>query len=187
MAVTTFYLHEDDWGMINLLPAENAVWVEEIAQEAQQASWENFAGFAQLGDAQIPTYHNVYVIPEEKFPLSERGIHLNDLRSLLVDKWPEAAKVSSGFSSHTEELSRVFAFGAAHGGEGAFYGNHKAEMVTRLHIRPSYDEPQELEAFGAALAQLGKQYDLMLADWWAKTVVDLRNPERIRSYLAGES
>lgn len=174
--------------MINLLPAENAVWVEEITQEAQQASRENFAGFAQFGDAQIPTYHNVYVIPEEKLPLSERRIHLNDLRSLLSETWPEAHKVASGYSSYTEELSGVFAFGVAHGGGGAFCGNHKAEMVTSLHIiRPSYDEPQALEAFEAALAQLGKQYNLVLADWWAKTVVDLRNPERIRSYLVGES
>jgi hypothetical protein len=44
-----------------------------------------------------------------------------------------------------------------------------------------------LEAFGAALAQLGKQYDLVLVDWWTKRVLDLRNPQDIRSYLAGEA
>ncbi len=186
--MTSFYLHEDDWGMINLLPAENAVWAGEIAQEAQQASQDNFAGFAQFGDAQIPTYHNSYVIPEEKVPLSERKIHLDNLRSLLAEKWPEANRVTSGYSSYTEELSGVFAFGAASGGEGAFYGNHKAEIVTRLHIiRPSYDEPQALEAFEAALAQLGNQYDLVLVDWWTKRVLDLRDPQGIRSYLAGEA
>ena len=185
--MTSFYLHEDDWGMINLLPAENAVWAGEIAQEAQQASQNNFAGFARFGDAQIPTYHTSYVIPEEKLPLAERRIHLNDLRLLLAEKWPEAAKVESGYSSYVEELSGAFAFGAAHGGGGAFYGNHKDEMVNRLHIiRPSYEEPQVLEAFEAALAQLGRQYDLVLVDWWIKRVLDLRDAQGIRSYLAGE-
>ncbi|HEX8600548.1 MAG TPA: hypothetical protein VF952_18795 [Chloroflexia bacterium] len=173
--------------MISLLPAENAVWAEKVTQEAQRASQDNFARLVQIGDTQLPTYHNIYVIPEEKYPISERNIRLDTLRSLLSEKWPEARKVESGYSSHTEELAGAFAFGAAHGG-GAFYGSHKDGKVTSLHIiRPSSNEPEALQPFEAALARLGEQYNLILADWWTATVVDLRDPESIRGYAVGES
>ncbi len=185
--MATFYLHEDDWGMINLLPVENAVWADGIAQEAKRAAQENFAGFAQFGDLQVPTYHNVFVIPEEKHPISERGIRLDWLRALLAGGWPEAERVESGYSSHVEEISGAFAFGVAHGGSGAFYGSHRDGIVTRLHIiRPSFDDVQAVEAFEAALARLGREYNLVLADWWTDTVVDLRDTERIRRYLQRE-
>lgn len=185
--MASFYLHEDDWGMIDLLPAENAGWAEGVAQEAQRVARENFAGFAPFGGAQIPTYHNVFVIPEEKHPISERGIRLDSLRALLAGGWPEAEQVESGYSSHVGEISGAFAFGAAHGDPGAFYGSHRDGIVTSLHIiRPSFDDAQALEAFEAALVQLGQQYNLVLADWWTDSVVDLGDTGGIRRYLAGQ-
>ena len=185
--MASFYLHEDDWGMINLLPAENAVWAEGVAQEAQRAAQENFAGFAQIGEAQIPTYNNIYVIPEEKHPISERAIRLEALRALLAGNWPEAERVESGYSSYTEEVGGAFAFGKAYADTGAFYGSHKDGIVTRLNIlRPASDDMQVIEPFEAALAHLGTQYNLVLADWWSDMVLDLRDPAGIRRYLAEE-
>ncbi len=185
--MTTFYLHEDDWGMINLLPAENAAWAGGVAREAQRASEENFAGVVPLGEFQIPTYHDIYVIPEQQHPISERAIRLDALRELLSNTWPEAQKINSGYSSHMEELSGSFAFGEAQGGMGAFHGRHQDDIVLSLNItRPAMDDVEAIDVFGAALSHLGKQYELMLVDWWTRKVLDLHEVEGIRRYLAGE-
>jgi hypothetical protein len=186
--MANFYLHEDDWGMISLLPAENAGWAEDTAREAERASDENFAGFVEMGGGQIPTYNDVYVIPEEKHPIREGSIRLDDMRALLADTWPEAEKVTSGYSTYVEEVSNAFAFGAAYGPSGSFYGSHEDGIVIGLHItRPVSNDAQAVEAFAAALAHLGRQYDLMLADWWSHTTADLRDPAGIRKYLEGEA
>ena len=183
-----FYLHEDDWGMINLIPAENAAWAGEIREEAIRAAEENFAGHVQLGDAQIPTYHDIYVIPEEKHPISERAIPLQELRNLLSDKWPEAEKVVSGYGSYSEDIGGAFAFGEAEGASGAFYGSYKEGVVAALHIvRPDYEETQAVREFDAALLRLGEEYNLVLVDWWRDVVLNLRNAEGIRRYLIGEA
>ena len=183
-----FYLHEDDWGMISLLPVENAAWVEEETRNAARAAEENFAGFTQVGEARIPTYKEVYVISEEKHPIAERAIRLDDLRALLAENWPEAERVESGYSSHVEGLPSAFAFGKAYDSSGAFYGSHKDEVVTRLHIlRPDSEEAHAVGAFEDALARVGEEYKLVLADWWIKAVVDLFDPGEVSNYLRGET
>jgi hypothetical protein len=183
-----FYMHEDDWGMISLLPAENATWARGVAEEAQRASQENFAGYVEVGEGRIPVYKSVHVIPEEKHPISERAIRLEDLGALLLGGWPQADKVETGYSSHAEELKGAFAFGKAYDEAGAFYGSRSKDgIVTRLYItRPHSDDAQALEMFGAALERLGRRYGLVLADWWTDTAVDLRDPTSIREYLAAE-
>lgn len=174
--------------MISLLPAENAAWAEGVAQDAHRAAQENFAGFARVGDLQIPTYNNMFVIPEEQHPVSERSIRLEDVRAILAPNWPEAERVESGYSSHVEATSGTFAFGAAYGSAGGFYGSLEGDTVARLYItRPTSDDPRDLDQFEEALAHLAERYNLVLADWWTKAVLDLHNREAIKRYLVGDS
>jgi hypothetical protein len=44
MAEKSFYLHEDEWAMINIITAENLRRTKEIADEAQTFGEEHFDG-----------------------------------------------------------------------------------------------------------------------------------------------
>lgn len=85
-----FYLHEDDWGMVNLMPRENLERAREVAQEAEEFGREHFDGVG---------WTDIYVVPEEKHPIEERRIPLDELRELVGDVLIEAEKVQSGYSS----------------------------------------------------------------------------------------
>ena len=99
----TFSLHEDDWGMITLLPAENRARTAATAQEAEAFGAAHFDG---------TSWSAVYVLPEPEHPISERHIPFDELAALVGEGLVPAAAVLSGYSSQREECERCYAFGA---------------------------------------------------------------------------
>jgi len=172
-----FYLHEDDWGMISVMPAENLMWARRVAGEA--------AAFGEAHRAPDGAgWTEMYVIPEEEHSISEKGIRLDDLRELIGGRLVEADGVTSGYSSQVEMIKNGFAFGESNGDVGAFYGNVEDGLIVRLEvIRPDWEDEGAVGMFGEMLGELGERYGLMLADWWWDMVVDLRDGEAIGRYL----
>lgn len=175
----TFYLHEDEWGMIELLPIENMVGRKEIAEEAAQFGAEHFDGAG---------WTEAYIIPEAQRLIAERHIPLAELR-LLIGSWlPEAPIVQSGYSSYVETLQHSFAFGDRALRSGALYGNYEGSTITRLNvIRPVEGEGVDAARFAEALHALGERHSLMLADWWSNLIIDLRDRDAVMSYLRGDA
>jgi hypothetical protein len=175
MPENVFYLHEDEWGMVTLLPIENRAWALETAREAQEFGEAHFDGFG---------WTDIYVIPTEVHPLSERCLPFARLQTLLGDRLPLASKVQSGYSSHTEDLPGSFAFGEANLRTGAFYGSHDDGIVTTLHLLLPDSGNSEMTIFFAdCLSALGMEYDLMLADWWSHEVLDLSDKASLLRHL----
>jgi len=173
--MAVFYLHEDDWGMVNLMPVENIARAKEVAQEAEEFGREHFDGVG---------WTDMYVIPEEKHPIEERRIRLDELRELVGGHLAEAEKVQSGYSSYVEDLPDTFAFGEGYSGKGAFYGNSKEGLIVRLHLLLCDPEDEDgVQFFARVLGALGERYGLILADWWRDVVIDLGDRERVLAYL----
>ena len=172
-----FYLHEDEWGMVAVLPAENSARALEIAQETDEFGQEHFDG---------SSWSEVYVIPAEEYRLADRDIPIAELAALLGDRLQPAGKVQSGYSSYVEELPGSFAFGEAATGQGAFYGDAKAGLITTLYvILPDGSVPKNVSLFAEVLSTLGEKYDLILADWWRHHVLDLRDRDAVTRHLRG--
>jgi hypothetical protein len=170
-----FYLHEDDWGMIELLPVENMAGRQRVAEAARQFSQEHADGVGWTA---------MFEVPEAAHSLEERQIQLAELRALVGAWLPEAAMVESGYSSSVETVAHSFAFGGAAAGLGAFYGTYKGDIITGLYcLRPDGADAVAVARFAALLAMLGQRHRLMLADWWSDTLVDLRDAATITSYL----
>ena len=76
-----FYLHEDEWAMIDLLPRENFADLLRTAEEAKTFGEEHFDGFGWTA---------MYVIPKPTHPLVEKGLPLHELKMLLGEdvSWP---------------------------------------------------------------------------------------------------
>ncbi|MEO5952183.1 MAG: hypothetical protein ABIQ44_06885 [Chloroflexia bacterium] len=176
-----FYLHEDDWGMITVMPAENLRWARRTMGEA--------SAFGEAHKAEDGVgWTDMYVIPAEEHSISEKGISLEALRKCVAGRLVEADEVSSGYSSYVEEVKNGFAFGESGLDKGAFYGNvDENGMVVRLEVvRPDWEDEEAVVVFGEMLEELGKRYELMLADWWWDVVVDLRDDEAIGRYLRAQ-
>lgn len=179
MQQRVFYLHEDEWAMIDLLPVENLAEVRQMAREAQIFGEEHFDGFG---------WTDMYVFPEPTYPLSLRVIPLNELKALLGERFHLADIVQSGYSSYTEVLADGFAFVEAEKADGAFYGLQKNGLVTALHLCPFNGSTSDvITLFVEILHTLGTKYDLVLADLWRHSIVDLRERNVVRAYLGAIS
>ena len=174
----TFYLHEDDWGMIELLPSENMSGREQALEEAKQFGAEHFDGTG---------WTDIYVIPEAQHSIVEKQIALDELRALVGTWLPEADVVQSGYSTQVDTLENSFAFKGTERGSGAFYGNHKNGLVTQLNIlRRDEEDRTAVARFAEALCTLGERHSLILTDWWSGLTVDLRNRVAVSRYLQGD-
>lgn len=172
-----FYLHEDDWGMISVMPVENLVWARRTMGEA--------SAFGEAHKAEDGAgWTDVYLIPGEEHSISEKGISLEALRHFIAGRLVEADEITSGYSSHVEGVKNGFAFGESGMDKGALYGNVENGIVIRLEaLRPDWEDEEAVAAFGGMLVELGRMYGLMIADWWWDVVVDLRDEEAVGRYL----
>lgn len=179
MQQRVFYLHEDEWAMIDLLPSENFEELLRTARAAQAFGEEHFDGSG---------WTDMYVIPRPTYPLSLRSLPFNDLQAMLKQRFLQAGIVQSGYSSYREELPDCFAFVEAEKADGAFYGDQKNGLVMRLHLLPCNEEKRDsIACFVDILYTLGVKYDLVLADWWNDKIIDLRERNMIVQYLEASS
>ena len=171
-----FWLHEDEWAMIDILPAENFASAQQIAHEAEEFGNAHFDGLGWTG---------MFVIPAAKIPLAQRNVPLSEIRALAQGYLPEAERVESGIRPGEISCDNgSFAFAAE--SKGAFYGEERDGIVQYLCMLPPERVDEAFMTFWAsALATLGTTHHLILADWWNKRLIDLGNRDAIVRYLHG--
>ena len=168
-----FYLHEDEWGMIELLPRENYAERQKMV-DAAAAHAEAHRAPSGVG------WTAIYVAPEAKTPISERGITLTALAEALGPGWRRSPRVTSGYSSYVEEVTSSYAFRPPerHHNWNVIYGKAQGELVTSLCV--SHCEPPIM----AELHRLGTTFKLMLCDLWKDVVIDLADPVALARYVS---
>jgi hypothetical protein len=172
-----FYLHEDDWGMVNLLPSENLAFLHEERERLDNFSAAHFDGIA---------WTDIYVRSEEPSPITSRAIPYTRLAELFGRLLPAAERVETGYSTYREPCPGCFAFGKPY--DFALYGSIKDGIVTELSLSiqaPSTDVALRQELV-AALGMLGREYRLVLVDWQRSLIVDLADQAGVASYLSDE-
>ncbi len=100
MTEVSFYLHEDEWGMISIMPAENLSHSRATAAEAREFGEKHFDGSG---------WTDIYVLPEEPYPIYARRILLSELQEMFAGFLSPAGRVESGYSSHREAVTGAFA------------------------------------------------------------------------------
>lgn len=174
MAERVFWLHEDEWGMISLMPAENYENAERLAHEAAESSAQH---------ADDAGWTNIDAPPEPEHPLVKRQLSLDALRTLIDNRLPEANRVETGITPGEMESPAGFAFGADE--LGAFYGEQSNGIIEHLYVIPPERIRRDLRQFWIeTLTALGATYQLVLADWRRNAIVDLTNHARLDDYIA---
>jgi hypothetical protein len=162
-----FYLHEDDWGMLDIVPVENLFQSATVAKEAD-AHAEAHRAPDGIG------WTELYELPAPTMGIGERAIAVEALGQLLGPGWRRAARVESGYSSFREHRPSAFALTD---GANWFYGTVADGIVGSLHLRDRSVETLD------ALVRLAQRHRLILNDWWQHVVVDLSNPDSARRWL----
>jgi len=85
-ADSSFYIHEDDWGLIEILPAENLC--NSLEGFRQQREHHKDTAFGPTGWTTRP-----FVIPTPQVELVQRAIPLPEIASLVGPVLPQATVV----------------------------------------------------------------------------------------------
>jgi hypothetical protein len=174
---TVFYLHEDDWGMVSLLPYENLAFLHAERDRIDAFSAAHFDGVA---------WTDIYIRSDEPSPISIRQMPYARLVDLFGGLLPAAASVETGYSSYREVCPGCFAFGRAY--DLALYGSIKDGTVTELSLSmqlPPADTALS-QALATALVALGTEYQLVLVDWARSQIVNLGDLVAVERYLRDE-
>jgi hypothetical protein len=172
-----FYLHEDDWGMVSLLPRENLAFLHEEQERIDAFSAAHFDGSG---------WTDIYVRPGEPYPISIRQIPYARLVERFGGLLPAAASVATGYSTYHEPCPGCFAFGRTN--DIALYGSLRHDVVTQLHltVQDLSANPDLRQELAAALSTFGAEYQLVLIDWGRGQIVDVAEQPAIGQYLSDE-
>jgi hypothetical protein len=160
MTEDELYLHDDEWGMIELLPRENYAERKAMVAEASAQT-------------------DLFVAPAAEVSIDIRNITLAAFADLLGPEWMRCARVTSGYSADREDCANAFAFRpiARNANENVFYGTCDDERITDLFITDCG------LPIMPALQRLGTTFQLMVCDLWQDVVVDLADPVALAGYV----
>jgi hypothetical protein len=165
----TFNIHEDDWGMIHVVPSENAAERAAAVQTARD-----------FGDAhQAPGglgWTAPHVVPEPEHTIGQRGIAIAELEALLGRGWSRYAAVGSGYGPPPyEKVPRGYAFGD---GTHVVYGS-----VDDANVVASVNISKLTPGLAETLVRLGRAQRLMAVDLWRDCVVLLDDEAAVAEWL----
>jgi hypothetical protein len=169
--VGSWFVHEDDWGMISLVPAENRADRAAVV-EAARAHGEAHQAPDGLG------WTAIYSAPPPPTDIDARKITLEALGAVLGSRWQPVADLVTGYSSHRERVATGYAFQLPEG--PVLYGCITDGVISQLHvvrIRPSMAD---------TLHRLGSTFDLILCNLWDDSVVELADRSAVDAYCADE-
>lgn len=177
-------MNGDEWGLNSVLPAENADHCRQVV--AAQRNHHRDTEFSPYGWSTPP-----FVIPGPRFSIVDRNIAVADIGAILETVMPQAAGVDScvDFTGAPFPCPDCFAFAWSRSNywqsEG-FYGEQIRGIIQSLHVTTFSVAPLQRNSFVGAMVTLGRQYDLLLFVN-ALYIVDLREPDEVRSFLDNDT
>jgi hypothetical protein len=169
------FVHEDDWGQIEMLPAASRDWCE-----SEIARIDRFARDHASPDG--AGWTDMYVRPTAPVALERVRIPFGAAANVIGARLPAFDVVSSGTFSYPEPVPHVRGFGpAANTGVvlvGEKAGAHVATIT--LVLNGTRDEQREVLH---ALVHLPSSAPLLLVDWSRGHIVPLGDTNAIVHYL----
>jgi hypothetical protein len=172
----TVFFHEDDYGMVQLLPAAAR---ERCLAEMRQIESEVAASSSEFG------FTDLHVLSEPSPSFRSLGLAEAELAAVLEPLLPRFAEVYTGYSSHRESCPGLRAWG---------FDDHQALFaqvspdgeVGEVWFDLSDVGPPAVRRWVQVLQSLPGAADLLLVDWFRHEVVPLADGQRLTAYLMGE-
>ena len=159
------FVHEDDWGQIEVLPAACAAWCE-----AEIARIDRFAHDHAAPDG--AGWTDMYVRSAAPMALESLRIPFDAAANVIGGRLPAFEIVSSGTFSSPEPVPHVRGFGPAANAGVVLVGDKTRAYVAMIALVMNGSR-DEHDALLAALAQLPFSATLLIVDWARGHVVPL--------------
>ncbi len=173
---TTFW-HEDDFGMIELVPAENHADSSEQTQKAERFGEEH-------RDPGGSGWNDMYVIDPPKVRLDTLRISLAELSAALLPTMQQYDEVYTGYSTYRELMQRTAGWG--YEPFDLFATTEDDDTVTHLCLNFDVGNAFEPVAAGNVILGLPRAAELILIDWYWDAVVPLADEDMLARYLAAK-
>ncbi len=169
------FVHEDDWGQIEVLPAACEVWCE-----AEIARIDRFARDHASPDG--AGWTDLYVRPAAPVTLESVRIPFDAAADVIGARLPAFDTVSSGTFSSPEPVPHVRGFGPAANAGVVLVGDKTRAYVAMIALVMNGSR-DEHDALLAALAQLPFSAPLLIVDSPRGHVVPLGDSNAIAHYI----
>lgn len=164
------FVHEDDWGQIEVLPASCAAW---CAQE--MARVDVFAAEHRAPDGSGWT--DMYLRQPAPTPLASLAIPFDAAASAIAARLPAFDAVVSGTFSAPQQVPNVRAFGTAHNVGVVIVPDRGQCHVEMISLILDGEDHACAELVGA-LAALPSTEPLLIADWLGGRAVPIATTEQ---------
>ncbi len=169
------FLHEDDYCLVELLPAANWWWCLEEMRRIDGEALKHEAGGGG--------WTNIEVSGLRPMPFGDLEIDVNDLVQHLHRSLPVFDRVVEGYSDRREAVVDTLAFG--HSAEGALFTEFDLSgTVTALWLSPHPRTFHESARVISVLGDLSRRLDLILADWQWNHLIRPSEPNALNQWLA---
>ena len=178
MSQRRFFVTGDEWGLVDIVPAENSAQFERVRQ--QIAEHHKDTVFSLSGWTTPP-----FILPSPELSLSEREIPLAELSELFAGVLVPADLVETceDFTGPAFAAPGCFAWGEPREFRAGFYGRAPDGIIETLHMAEWFFEDDLARLMAASLARLGAKYRLLLVSHGSWGIF-LEDQERMALFLS---
>lgn len=167
----TLFYHEDDYCMVELRTIENLKWLQQELDEASEFSEKHFDGYG---------WTKMYVGKEEAVKLYSRKINPTKLLEVINKTgFTQAPAVTTGYGQTArEDCPNTFGFGKDY---SAVYFSTMFESVDKIWFTNMFSLDREKVI--DLLYEVGREWNLILVDWFKHKIVSLADKDAIKNYF----
>ena len=169
------YFHEDDYCQIEILPL--SLWdycIDEIKKIDE---------FAEVHKAEIG-WTDIYLRKDNPKSLAEVSISLDEFKASVEKTLTAYSKVSTGYSTYTEDCENCFAWGIIERDFTIFANVTIENLISVIWLEFGLINENNFSVVSDTFNNLPKSNELMIADWKWSQVANIGDKESLQNYLA---
>jgi len=171
----SLFVHEDDWGQIEVLPAACAGWCTHEMARIRAFS----AAHVVPGDG---GWTEIYVREAPPLGLTDLALPLAAVASELEQRLPAFDEITSGTFSKARRIPRVKAFGPGQGAAIVITPDDGGAQIATVHLLLD-GAPQARGEILHAAAALTTEEPLVLVDWPRARLFALSDAYAVERYI----
>jgi len=169
------FIHEDDLGLIELLPLSDWQFCENELKEIQCFAREH-ADPSGIG------WTDIYMRGRPPFDLSGLRITRQSIIDLIGGELVLFDRVMTGYSTYAEPLEGTIAFGLD-SGPVIYVLSNEQDLAAATCIEPTARDIKSEEALTRVLLRLGEGNQLLLVDRLRGLLANLSDADSVSSYM----
>ena len=172
--MTAIYLHEDEFGQVELLPLSLWQYCADQMKEIDE--------FSEIHKTDSG-WSEIYLREEPPKSLSDFSIPLTVFRDCVEKTLVAYSRVTSGYSSYVETCENCFAWGISDKSFTIFCDTTSEGNITGISIDFGCLDETTFQNPLTTFNNIPKTKELILADWKWSQLLRIADEQKLREYL----